>query len=68
MPCQKDTTYDEPSDVKAVDGRVEVDGPDAVDVSLTPEAAEETSERLLQQSFKARGQTRLKNNTHRPQG
>jgi hypothetical protein len=67
MPSKKSTIYDEPSDVKAVDGQVDIEGPDAVDVSLTPEAAEETSERLLHQSFKARGQTRLKNNTHRPQ-
>ncbi|WP_028969325.1 hypothetical protein [Sphingomonas sp. URHD0057] len=61
------TVYHDPSEVKAVDGKVDVDGPDQVDVTLTPEAAEETSERLLQQSFKARGQTRLKNNAHRPQ-
>ena len=67
MPNPKQIVHDEPSDVKAVDGQVDVDGPDAVDVSLTPEAAEETSERLLQQSFKARGQTRLKSNAHRPQ-
>jgi hypothetical protein len=66
MQRKEDSVYDEPSEVKAVDGQVDVDGPDAVDVSLTPEAAEETSERLLQQSFKARGQTRLKNNAHRP--
>ena len=58
--------YDEPSKVKAVDGSVEVDGPDAVDVTLTAEAAEETSERLLAESFKARGQRRLKRYPHRP--
>ena len=58
--------HDEPSDVKAVDGCVDVDGPDAVDVTLTAEAAEETSERLLNESFKARGQRRLHRNPHQP--
>ena len=51
---------------RAADGAVEVDGPDAVDVAMTPEAAEETSERLLRQSFKARGQKRLDRLPHRP--
>ena len=48
--------YDEPSDVDAEDGHVTVKGPDAVDVRLTPSAAEETSDRLLEGAFKARGQ------------
>ena len=58
--------YDEPSEVKAVDGTVEVDGPDAVDIAFTPEAAEETSERLLGQAFKARGQRPMKRYPHQP--
>lgn len=58
--------YEQPSDVKAVNGSVEVNGPDAVDVVLTVEAAEETSERLLSQAFNARGQRRLKRYPHRP--
>ena len=62
----KDQIHNEPSDVKAVDGNVEVEGPDAVEVALTPEAAEETSDRLLRQSFKARGQKRLKAHPHQP--
>jgi hypothetical protein len=62
----KDEVYSEPSDVKAVEGNVDVDGPDAVDVTMTPEAAEETSERLLGQALKARGQRRMKNNPHQP--
>ena len=62
----KEEIFTEPSAVKAVDGTVEVDGPDAVDVALTPEAAEETSERLLGESLKARGQTRMKHHPHRP--
>jgi len=57
--------YSDPSRVSAVDGAVEVDGPDAVNIAMTPEAAEETSERLADQSIKARGQRRLKDYPHR---
>ena len=49
-------TYDEASDVDAEDGVVTVKGPDSVDVRLTPRAAQETSDRLLDGAFKARGQ------------
>jgi hypothetical protein len=62
----KPQVYEEPSDVKAVDGAVKVDGPDAVHIGLTPEAAEETSERLLGQALKARGQRRMKRFPHQP--
>jgi hypothetical protein len=62
---EKRTVYPDPSDVDAVDGAVEVDGPDNVDVAMTPEAAEETSERLNEQAVKARGQRRLSRMTHR---
>jgi ubiquitin len=48
--------YDEPSEVKAQDGKVKVDGPDGVDIMLTPEAAAETSDRLLYGAAQARGQ------------
>lgn len=50
------TIYDEASDVDADEGVVRVRGPDAVDVRLTPDAAEETSERLNTGAMKARGQ------------
>jgi hypothetical protein len=50
------TIYDQPSDVDAEDGSVTVNGPDAVDVLMTPDAAEETSERLSTGAMKARGQ------------
>lgn len=63
---EKRAVYEDPSDVKAVDGCVDVDGPDDVDITFTPEAAEETSERLLAEAFKARGQLRLKRYPHRP--
>lgn len=62
----KQITHDEPSQVKAEDGRVLVDGPDAVDVALTPEAAEETSNRLLDAAIDATGQTRLGQVDHKP--
>ena len=48
--------HDEPSDVDAEEGVVLVNGPDAVDVRMTPDAAEETSQRLLTGALKARGQ------------
>lgn len=48
--------HDEPSKVTAEGGVVIVDGPDGVAVSLTPEAAIETSDRLLQAGTQARGQ------------
>ena len=59
-------TYEDPSDVHAVDGKVEVDGPDAVDVTLTPEAAEETSDRLIKEATRAAGQRRLRDMPHQP--
>jgi hypothetical protein len=48
--------YDDPSDVDAKDGTVVVKGPDDVAIRLTPKAAEETSDRLLEGALKARGQ------------
>jgi hypothetical protein len=42
-----------------------MNGPDAVDVDLTPEAAEETAERLIDQAVTARGQRRLSRMVHR---
>jgi hypothetical protein len=50
------TVYEEPSEVDANEGVVSVKGPDAVDVKLSPEAAVETSDRLLRGSMKAQGQ------------
>ncbi|HEX5238049.1 MAG TPA: hypothetical protein VFW39_06255 [Sphingomicrobium sp.] len=54
------TVYPDPSEVKAREGAVHVEGPDAVDVALTPEAAEETALRLENEGVRARGQRRLK--------
>ena len=47
--------YDKPSKVTAEDGVVTVEGPDAVDVQMTPEAADETSRRLLFGAMQALG-------------
>jgi hypothetical protein len=57
--------YDNASDVKAREGVVEVDGTDQVDVKMTPEAAEQTSERLSDEAVVARGQRRLRRLPHR---
>ena len=62
----KSIVYDEASAVTALEGAVHLDGPDAVDVALTPEAAEETSDRLSSEAMKARGQRRLKDYPHQP--
>lgn len=63
---ESDKTYNKPSDVVAIDGKVLVDGPDGVDVALTPEAAEETGGRLIDQAAKAAGQLRERKIDHRP--
>ena len=51
-----DKPHDIPSDVTVEDGEVIVDGPDGVAVSFTPDAAEETSHRLLDGAARAAGQ------------
>lgn len=48
--------HDTPSDVNAKDGDVHVTGPGGVVVSLTPDAAAETSDRLLDGAARAQGQ------------
>lgn len=47
---------EDPSQVAAEEGEVIVDGPDGVAVSMTPEAAIETSERLHRGGIVAKGQ------------
>lgn len=55
----KHPLFDEPSEVSAEQGEVVVDGPDGVAVSLTPDAAAETSDRLLDGAAQAAGQRLL---------
>ena len=63
MPERK--IYDEPSEVAAEEGAVMVRGPDQFQVDFTPDAAEETSTRLLEGSLKARGQRYFKEERER---
>ena len=56
MRAMENKPHDTPSEVDAEEGEVLVDGPDGIAVSLTPEAASETSHRLLHGAAKARGQ------------
>ena len=48
--------YDRPSKVRVRDGNVAMEGPDGVGLLLTPEAALETSDRLLDGATRAHGQ------------
>jgi hypothetical protein len=48
--------HDKPSRVAAEEGEVLIDGPNGIALSLTPEAAEETSQRLLDGAVRAAGQ------------
>jgi hypothetical protein len=52
--------------VTAKDGEVILDGPDAVDVKVTPEAAEETADNLIEGAVVARGQRIMKGLTIKP--
>ena len=56
--------YNEPSEVTAVDGDVAMEGPDGVDVALTPTAAADTSDRLLRGAVEAEAQRVRQNESH----
>ena len=62
---ERDKIYDQPSDVTAEEGAVCLDGPDDLHMLMTPEAAEETSDRMTNEAVRARGQRRLSRFTHR---
>jgi hypothetical protein len=51
--------FDEATKVSAKNGEVILDGPDGVDVKMTPEAAENTAEELEKGAAEAAGQRRL---------
>jgi hypothetical protein len=59
-------THSKPTEVTSEDGRVLLDGPDGVDVAMTPEAALETGGRLIDEAAKAAGEERLNRIDHRP--
>jgi hypothetical protein len=61
----KDKLYNEATQVTARDGEVILDGPDGVDVKVTPEAAEQTADNLIEEAVRARGQRRLLSLPHR---
>lgn len=48
-------TYDKPREVVSENGQVLVNGPDGVDVALTPKATVETGERLVEEGARASG-------------
>jgi hypothetical protein len=56
MKSKSDELFDQATEVSAKDGEVILDGPDGVDVKLTPEAARETSTRLWDGAAKAKAQ------------
>jgi hypothetical protein len=47
-------SHSEPSEVNAEQGIVIVEGPDGVAITLTPDAAEETGQRLIRAASEAR--------------
>ena len=61
-----DKIYTEPSDVTVKDEAIALNGPDGVDVKLTPEAAEETTDRLLNAVVTVRGKHLLSKLSRRP--
>lgn len=60
-----DRLHDQPSEVEAQEGEVLVNGPDGVSISLTPEAALETSDRLVEGAIRAKGQQAIEANRKR---
>jgi hypothetical protein len=54
MPARKPTNR--PLDVAAEEGEVLIEGPEGIALSMTPEAAEESSNRLYDRTADARGQ------------
>ena len=56
LAAMMDTAHGDPGDVTAEDGEVMVDGPNGYALSFTPDAAAETSHRLLFGAAEARGQ------------
>jgi hypothetical protein len=64
---QDDEVYDQPSEVDAEDGVVVMSGPADLRARFTPDAAEETADRLTTGAMKARGQ-RYFDQASKPEG
>lgn len=61
----KDTRiHDKPSHVQNVAGKVMMDGPDGVAVSMTPEAASMTGARLIDNAAEAKGKQEIEADRH----
>jgi hypothetical protein len=60
--------YDTPADVDAERGEVVVVGPGGIQYNFTPEAAEETSDRMLFGAAKAKGQQIREEERRKPRG
>ena len=63
----KDELYAEATEVTARDGEVILDGPDGVDVKITPKTAKQTTDNLIEDAVQARGQRRFKDFPHKAQ-
>jgi hypothetical protein len=59
-------TYNKATEVTTEEGRVLLDGPDGVDVALTPDAALETGNRLIEGAAEAVGKEHFAKMDHRP--
>jgi hypothetical protein len=59
-------TYNKATEVTTEEGRVLLDGPDGVDVALTPDAALETGHRLVEGASEAVGKDRFAKMDQRP--
>lgn len=59
-------TYSKPTEVSHEDGRVLLDGPDGVDLAMTPDAALETGGRLIDAAAKAAAGGRVRKIGPRP--
>lgn len=57
--------YDQVTKVTAKEGNVILDGPDGVDVKVTPEAAEATADELIKGAMEAAGQRRWQGKQNR---
>ena len=60
-----DEPHDIPSDINAEGGEVHIDGPGGTTLAMTPRAALETSDRLIDGATKAAGQNAMAHARHR---